>query len=95
MPYGAVSPTDGRFLGSMLTQTNSECMQVFLNEVALRYPNNNIVTVLDGAGCQSFVFFAVQKKLHVIVELKYDAIFRLKLCFLALGYTDQSKQTAP
>ncbi len=48
--YGAVSPMDGRFDSLMLPQANSKCMQVFLNEVALRYPNDNIVMVLDGAG---------------------------------------------
>ena len=48
--YGAVSPMDGRFDSLMLPHVNSECMQVFLDEVARRYPNDNIVMVLDGAG---------------------------------------------
>ena len=56
--YGAVSLMDGRFDSLMLPHVNSECMQVFLDEVARRYPNDNIVMVLDGAGwhkSQSFI----------------------------------------
>jgi transposase len=48
--YGAVSPMDGRFDSLMLPHVNAGCMQVFLDEVAQRYPNDNIVMVLDGAG---------------------------------------------
>ncbi len=47
---GAVSPMDGRFDSLMLPHVNAECMQAFLDEVAQRYPINNIVIVLDGAG---------------------------------------------
>ena len=48
--YGAVSPVDGRFDSLILPLVNGECMQLFLNEIASRYPNENIVMVLDGAG---------------------------------------------
>lgn len=48
--YGAVSPVDGRFDSLILPQVNSACMQVFLDEIAARYPNENVVMVLDGAG---------------------------------------------
>ena len=48
--YGAVSPVDGRFDSLILPHVNGECMQLFLNEIAARYPNENIVMVLDGAG---------------------------------------------
>jgi transposase len=48
--YGAVSPVDGRFDSLILPLVNGECMQLFLNEIAARYPNENIVMVLDGAG---------------------------------------------
>ena len=48
--YGAVSPMDGHFDNLMLPHVNSECMQVFLDEEAPRYPNDNIVMVRDGAG---------------------------------------------
>lgn len=48
--YGAISPADGRFDSLILPQVNGKCMQLFLNEVARRYPDENIVMVLDGAG---------------------------------------------
>ena len=66
--YGAVSPMDGRFDSLMLPHVDTECMQVFLDEVALRYPNDNIVMVLDGAGwhkSQSFVL-PENLKLHFL-----------------------------
>jgi hypothetical protein len=66
--YGAVSPMDGRFDSLMLPHVNSECMQVFLDEVALRYPNDNIVMVLDGAGWHKSQSFALPEnmKLHFL-----------------------------
>ncbi|MDN5935372.1 MAG: IS630 family transposase [Nitrosospira sp.] len=48
--YGAVSPVDGRFDSLILPHVNSECMRVFLDEIAARYPDENVVMVLDGAG---------------------------------------------
>lgn len=48
--YAAVSPQDGRLDALVLPHVDSVCMQVFLNEVAKRYPDENIVMVLDGAG---------------------------------------------
>lgn len=48
--WGAVSPVDGRFDSLILPQVNSTCMQVFLDEIAARYPNENVVIVLDGVG---------------------------------------------
>lgn len=66
--YGAVSPMDGRFDSLMLPHVNSECMQVFLDEVAQRYPNDNIVMVLDGAGWHKSQSFALPEnmKLHFL-----------------------------
>lgn len=48
--YGAVSPIDGRFDSLILPWVSGECMQLFLDEMAARYPDENIVMVLDGAG---------------------------------------------
>ncbi|WP_256203807.1 transposase [Nitrosomonas sp. Nm58] len=33
----------------MLPNVNTECMQIFLDEIARRYPNENIVMVMDGS----------------------------------------------
>ena len=48
--YAAVSPMDGRMDSLVLPHVNTDCMQLFLDEVASRYPGENIVMVVDGAG---------------------------------------------
>ena len=48
--FGAVSPLDGQFDTLLLPQVNTECMQLFLDEVAQRHSQDNIAMVLDGAG---------------------------------------------
>ncbi len=48
--YAAVSVADGELDTLILPQVNSHCMQIFLNEVASRHPNDRIILVLDGAG---------------------------------------------
>ena len=48
--YGAVSITDGCFDSLVLPHVNGQCMALFLNEIAHRYPQENILMVLDGVG---------------------------------------------
>ena len=48
--YGAVSIPQGNFDSLVLPHVNSECMALFLKEISKRYPNENIVMVLDSAG---------------------------------------------
>jgi transposase len=48
--YGAVSIADGKWDSLILPHVNTDCMQIFLNEISERYPNERIVMVLDGAG---------------------------------------------
>jgi transposase len=48
--YGAVSPVDGRFDSLILPYVNSDCMKIFIHEVANRYRDENIIMVVDGAG---------------------------------------------
>jgi transposase len=48
--FGAVSPLDGQFDSLILPQANTQCMQLFLDEVARRHSQDNIVMVLNGAG---------------------------------------------
>lgn len=54
--YGAVSPADGRFDSLVLPSVNGQCMQYFIDEIAKRYPQENIVMVLDGAGWHQAAF---------------------------------------
>ncbi len=48
--YGAVSIPQGNFDSLVLPHVTSDCMAIFLAEIAKRYPDDNIVMVLDGAG---------------------------------------------
>ena len=48
--YGAVSIADGQWDSLILPNTNTQCMQIFLDEIAARYPADRIVMVFDGAG---------------------------------------------
>jgi transposase len=48
--YGAVSIPDGHFDSPVLPHVNGDCMGLFPAEIGERYPADNIVMVLDGAG---------------------------------------------
>lgn len=48
--YAAVSVLDGVLDTLILPRVNGACMQLFLDEVAVRHPHERIVMVLDGAG---------------------------------------------
>jgi len=48
--YGAVDVCMGELDSLILPQVNTACMQIFLDEVAVRHPNEHIVMVMDGAG---------------------------------------------
>ena len=47
--YGAVSIADGRFDSLVLPHVNGACMELFLDEIGRRYPQENIIMVVDGA----------------------------------------------
>jgi transposase len=48
--YAAVSVSDGNMDSLILPHVNGDCMQIFIDEVAARHPDDRIVMVLDGAG---------------------------------------------
>ena len=48
--YGAVDVLTGTLDSLILPHVNTECMQLFLDEVAARHPQERIVMVIDGAG---------------------------------------------
>ena len=48
--YAAVDVLTGELDTLILPQVNTHCMQLFLDEVAIRHPDQCIVMVLDGAG---------------------------------------------
>ena len=48
--YGAVEVVSGEFDSLILPHVNTDCMQLFLDEVGARHPQRRIIMVLDGAG---------------------------------------------
>jgi transposase len=48
--YAAASASEGKLDSLILPYVNSACMQVFLEEVASRHPDDRVVMVLHGAG---------------------------------------------
>lgn len=48
--YAAVEPLTGTLDTLILPHVNTGCMQVFLDEVSARHPQDKLVMVLDGAG---------------------------------------------
>lgn len=64
--YGAVSPLEGAFDRWVLPHVNSECMQIFLNEIASRYPNDNVVMILDSAGWHKSKDFHLPNNLRLL-----------------------------
>ena len=63
--YGAVSPLDGRFDSLVLPHVNTECMQLFIAEIGRRYPDENIVMVVDGAGWHQSKSLALPQNLRL------------------------------
>ena len=61
--YGAVCPVDGKFDSLVLPLVNTECMQLLITEIGKRYPEENIVMVVDGAGWHKSKTFALPEKL--------------------------------
>lgn len=48
--YGVVDVCIGELDRLILPHVNTECMQLFRNEVSARHPDERIVMLIDGAG---------------------------------------------
>ena len=64
--YAAVSVADGKLDTLILPHVNGDCMQLFLNEVASRYPHDRILMVLDGAGWHQSESFTLPANLRLL-----------------------------
>ena len=47
--YGAVEPLTGESCFLILPYSNTDCMNVFLQELAVKYPDDRVLLVCDGA----------------------------------------------
>jgi len=64
--YAAVSVSDGKMDSLILPHVNGECMQIFLDEIAVRYPNHRVIMVLDGAGWHKSGYLRVPDNLRLL-----------------------------
>ncbi len=64
--YAAVSVSDGGLDTLILPHVNSNCMQIFLDEVAARHPDERIVMVMDGAGWHKALALKVPKNIRLV-----------------------------
>lgn len=63
--YAATS-IDGELDSLILPRVNTDCMQIFLDEVALRHPRDRIVMVLDGAGWHTAEALALPQNMKLV-----------------------------
>lgn len=64
--YAAVSVTDGDLDTLIMPHVNSVCMQIFLDEVASRHPEDRIVMVLDGAGWHKASSLKISRNMRLV-----------------------------
>ena len=68
-----MSPQDGCFDSLLLPHVNSECMHIVLDEIASRYPTNNVVMVLDGARWHTSTDFRLPDNLRLLGPVNTNA----------------------
>jgi transposase len=64
--YAVVSVADGVLDTLILPHVNSTCMQLFLDEIAARYPDERLVMVLDGAGWHKASALKLPENMHLV-----------------------------
>src|SRR5471030_2409779 len=70
--YAAVSVTDGALDSLILPHVNGACMQLFLDEVCARHPDERIVMVLDGAGWHQSASLKLAHNLRLLTLPPYS-----------------------
>ena len=70
--FGAVSALDGQFDTLVLPQADTACMQLFLDEVARRHSQDNIIMVLDGAGWHTAGGLIEQPSMRLLLLAPYS-----------------------
>ena len=69
--YGAVSPQDGELFTLVLPYANTVCMNVFLEELSRKYPDDYILLVLDNAAWHHSGALVVSENIRLYPLLPY------------------------
>ena len=64
--YGAVSVMDGILDTLIIPYVNTNCMQIFLDEVASRHLDERIIMILDGAGWHKSKLLRVPHNIRLV-----------------------------
>lgn len=69
--YGAVSPLDGEMFSLVLPYCNTECMNIFLQELSKRFPKDYILLVADNASWHKSNGLIVPDNIEIFPLLPY------------------------
>ncbi|WP_211236378.1 IS630 family transposase [Desulfovibrio inopinatus] len=70
--YSAVSILEGNMDSLVLPYVKTSCMQIFLNEVSSRYPNERILMIADGAGWHKSKSLIIPWNIKLIIQPPYS-----------------------
>lgn len=70
--YSTVRVADGQMDSLVLPWVNTACMQIFLDEVSSRYPDERLIMVMDGAGWHKSKLLEVPSNMRIIVLPPYS-----------------------
>ena len=70
--YAAISPVDGEMVSLVLPYSNIECMNIFLDEVSKRYPDDYIIMVADNAAWHRSKGLKMPENIEIFPLLPYS-----------------------
>lgn len=70
--YAAVSPQDGKMVSLVLPYANTECMNIFLEEVSQRFLEDKIVMVMDCAAWHRSKTLKIPENIEIFPLLPYS-----------------------
>jgi transposase len=70
--YSAVCPSMGKMSSLILPYANTEMMNLFLENVSIEFPNNEIIMQVDGAGWHKSSKLNIPNNIHFILQPPYS-----------------------
>lgn len=70
--YAAVSPHDGQMVSLILPQTNAVCMSIFLQETSCRFPDEQILMIMDKAAWHTAGKLNIPDNIEIFPLLPYS-----------------------
>jgi transposase len=70
--YAAVSVSDGELDTLIMPHVNSDCMQIFVEEISSRHPEERIVMIMDGAGWHKASSLKIPENMRIVFLPPYS-----------------------